>query len=96
MTLEQFGVEPVHGILPSASPPAPPRLPLLTIIAAARKADTRQYGRADHSRVIAAVVGQLDREDLMTVLLSPKISSAWKRAAVARLQALGEYGARDV
>jgi hypothetical protein len=75
MSLEQF----------CAGPVAPPRASITTIIAAARKADLRTYGRADPGRVIAAVVGQLDREQAMEIVLDPTFSTAWKRAAIARL-----------
>jgi hypothetical protein len=73
-----FGAEPVV-------PPTSPEPPLHEVIAAARKADARTYGRADLGRVIGAVVGQLDREQAMEIVLDPTFSTQWKHAAVARL-----------
>jgi hypothetical protein len=78
MDLATFGAGPV-------APPTPPAPPLHKVIAAARKADARTYGRADLGRVIGAVVGQLDPVQAMEIVLDPTFSTQWKRAAVVRL-----------
>jgi hypothetical protein len=77
MTFEEFCAEP-------AAPPAPARLPLHTIIAAAVRSDRRTFGRP----CIARVVAKLDRERAMEIVLDPEYGAAWKRAAGARLAEL--------
>lgn len=69
-------------------PPAPPVLPITTVIADATRADRQRYGRTDAARVIAVVVEQLNRVQLMEIILDPQFSDAWRAAATRRLHAL--------